>query len=53
LVRSDSPTRLSETGENLINQYSKGGFNKIAEKIPLSSIFNLDSFLVQFYNLIN
>ena len=48
LVKSDSPTHMSEKGERLMNQYAQGGFEYIAGKIP--SIYNLNTFLVRYYD---
>jgi hypothetical protein len=48
LVQPDSPTRLSDYGESLMNQYAENGFKRILEKIPLPPT-NLDTFLVSYY----
>jgi hypothetical protein len=50
MVKPDSPTRLSETGEKLVNQYAQGGFELISNKIP--SAYNLDTFLIHYYKLL-
>ncbi len=47
LVKPDSPTRLSEEGETLMNQYAENGFKRIVEKIPTPPN-NLDTFLVSY-----
>lgn len=51
LVKPDSPTRLSDEGERLINDYAENGFKWIYEKIPTPPS-NLDTFLTGYYERI-
>ena len=46
-----SVTRLSNEGEEKMNCYAQGGFDNFLE--VCSSIDNLDSFLIQYYELMN
>ncbi len=48
LVQPDSPSKLSPKGLKLMNRYAQSGFDYISEKIP--SPYNLDTFLIQYYN---
>lgn len=50
-VDPKSVTRLSSEGEEKMNCYAQGGFEKFVE--VSSSVDSLDSFLIQYYELIN
>ena len=51
LVKPDSPSRLSEEGESLMNDYAEKGFRIIYDQIPVPPA-NLDTFLISYYEKI-
>jgi len=51
LVKPDSPSRLSNDGERLMNQYAENGFQRIINEIPTPPN-NLDTFLIEYYKKI-
>ncbi|TCI72203.1 hypothetical protein EVJ22_05970 [Exiguobacterium sp. SH0S7] len=51
LIETDSSTKLSEKGMELLNRYAAGGMNIIRDSIPKTG--DLEVFLVSYHRLLN